>query len=724
MIHRDTFRGARWLIAPDCPDAALFRKDFSLRSICDAQITICGLGYFRLTINGKRVGNDEFVPPVSDYHARNDMVLSYPINDRQSHRIYVMRYDIADYLHEGENVIGVAVGGGFYNQTKRLAEGNMSYGDVKLCFLIETETDRIESDSDVICSRGYYRSVNLFHGEVHDYTGFDRHWDKPGHRPAGWSQAVCVLPPESEYYITDCPTDKVVEILRPELVKDHGDYSVYRVSRNITGYPVIHCDAPGELVELECAENLFEDDTLNNRSVGFGEQRQRATFFTDWERTYHPEFTWFGFRYFSLTNNARPVEVRVIHADVPVTSSFECSDPLLNWYHDTFINTQQCNMHGSIPSDCPHRERLGYTGDGQLTCDAVMTQFDAASFYRKWIYDILDCQDANTGHVQHTAPFAGGGGGPAGWGGAIIAVPYVYLRHTGDIDLLRKIVRRMQRYVGYIESHCDDGLIVREEKDGWCLGEWCTPDKVQIPEPFVNTTLYISLLRQLLEITESLGKPISELTMLIDCHTEALRQAYEKDGVFCAGVQGADAFALDCGIGDERTLQNLVRRYTQLGEFDTGIFGTPILLRVLFENGYEDLAYTLLSNCKDGSFDAMRRGGATTLWENWNGEASHNHPMFGAATVCLFRYILGIKQTPCAHGMRDFVISPVFPKGLNHASGHITTPAGKLAVQWKREGDHINLHVDVCEGIHAELQLKNLTAELSAGSNDFTVSLE
>ena len=466
MTHREMFGCARWLMPSGSPDAALFRKVFILSDTQNARITICGLGYFVLYINGKRVGTDEFVPPVSDYHARPDLTLSYPLNDRMNHRIYCMQYDVTDYLSEGENVIGVMVGGGFYRQTRRLAEGNMSYGDIKLCFRLETPAQEIVSDGDTLCSRGFFKSANLFYGEVQDFTSFDRRWNTVSANTEEWQKPLFALPPETEYVLADCPTDKALESLTPEPVQRFADYTVYRISRNVTGYPVVRCDKSAETVELECAENIHEDGTLNNRSVGYGRQRQCATFVTDEDALYHPVFTWFGFRYFSLTNNAKPVEVRVIHADVPVTSTFRCSDPLLNWYRSAFLNTQQCNMHGSIPSDCPHRERLGYTGDGQLTCDAVLTQFDAAAFYRKWIADIEDCQDTETGHVQHTAPFGGGGGGPAGWGGAIIVVPYTYYRHTGDLALLRRLYPKMQAFVRYMESRCENGLIVREEKDG------------------------------------------------------------------------------------------------------------------------------------------------------------------------------------------------------------------------------------------------------------------
>ena len=717
MKHREMFGNARWVLPAGSPDAALFRKSFAVTDPQNARITICGLGYFVLYLNGRRVGSDEFVPPVSDYHARPDMTLSYPLNDRQSHRIYCMRYDVADYLTAGENVIAIMVGGGFYHQTRRLAEGNMSYGDVKLCFRIETPDAEIVSDVDMICSRGFFESANLFHGEVQNFTGFDRGWNTRDSDCFDWQKVLLGEPPESKYYLADCPTDKAQESLIPELVRDFGAYSVYRVSRNITGYPVISCTAPGETVELECAENINPDGTLNNRSVGYGRQRQCATFVTDSESLYHPVFTWFGFRYFTLTNNAKPVEVRVIHADVPVTSAFHCSDTLLNWYYETFLNTQQCNMHGSIPSDCPHRERLGYTGDGQLTCDAVLTEFDAAAFYRKWIADIEDCQDADTGHVQHTAPFAGGGGGPAGWGGAIIVVPYTYYRHTADVALLKRMYPKMQTFVRYMESRCENGLIVREEKDGWCLGEWCTPQKVTIPEPFVNTTMYISQLQMLAYCARDLSDDPEPYLALIETHKKAVNDTYLQGDSFCGGTQGADAFALDCGLGSENTRSALVERYRALGEFDTGIFGTPILLRTLFENGQEDLAYQLLSNRKDGSFDAMRRAGATTLWENWNGEASHNHPMFGASTVCLFRYILGIRQADGASGMRDLVISPVFPNGLEFAQGSVSTPQGKIAVQWERQPEGIRIQIRLCDGIQAVFRAYGQERTLYAGEN-------
>lgn len=725
MNHREVFGEARWLSPRSILDAALFRSEIEIKNdFQKAELTVCGLGWFIFFINGKRVGSDEFVPAYSDYHERPNMDLVYPLNDEQTHRIYVMKYDVTKYLHTGKNILAAAVGGGYYHQTVRKAEGNMDYGAIKLCYKLDVDGESFYSNrKDVVFSSGFFKSSNLFFGEVLDYTNFDRNWNTvDGTLPDG-EEPLETVPPKSEFYIQACPVDRVIETLKPELVKNFGDCSVYKIERNVSGYPVVMCEKAGETVIMECAENLNNDLTLNNMSVGFNEQRQIESFITDKEKIYHPFFCWFGFRYFTLTNNAKPVEIRVIHSDVDVTSDFECSDETLNWYYKAFVNTQLSNMHSGVPSDCPHRERLGYTGDGQLTCNAVMTEFDAEEFYRKWISDIRDCQDKTTGHVQHTAPFAGGGGGPSGWGGAIINVPYQFYRHYGHRDELEELFPSMGKFVEYMESRTENGLIVREEKDGWCLGDWCTPGKIEIPEDFVNTTMFISQLKRMIFCAEALENRHNKYERLIEKYSRAVSKKYfdEETGDFFNNIQGANAFAVDCGLGDERTVENIVKKYSKKTEFDTGIFGTEILLNVLYKTGNSDLATRLLANKSDVSFDFMRRSGATTLWENWNGEASHSHPMFGASTAFLFEEILGIKQEKDSVRYDKIIISPVFPECLTFARGKITTPHGEIAVAWKRCEKKIKIFIDLCDGINAVFIGDCKKISLSTGTNELVL---
>ena len=224
-----------------------------------------------------------------------------------------------------------------------------------------------------------------------------------------------------------------------------------------------------------------------------------------------------------------------------------------------------------------------------------MLSLDSKDFFRKWIYDIADCQDKTTGHVQHTAPFAGGGGGPAGWGGAIISVPYTYAKISGDTDAISKMYPNMLKYRDYMESRCEEGLVVREEEKGWCLGDWCTPQKIKLPEAFANTCMYVDLLEILRCCEKLLDKTTEKTESLISFHRQSLIKKYrEKDGTFLGGLQGAEAFAYSCGIADGNTLDSLARKYEKLGMYDTGIFGTYILNEVLFKTGKQNLAYSNL----------------------------------------------------------------------------------------------------------------------------------
>lgn len=724
MTHKELFSDARWLCPKSDADAALFRATFENNKAQSAEITICGLGYFILYINGKRVSTDEFAPAYTDYHNRPDMLLSYPLNDIWSHRINVMKYDITPFLCEGENVLGVMVGGGFYHQLLRKGEGNVSYGKIKLCYKIDFEDGTsVMSDKNTLYKKGFFISSNLFHGERHDYSRCDRKWNTLEAQMHGWTTPDIVTVPLSEYYVQTCPSDKVIETLRPELVKKFDTYNVYKVERNVTGYPVIRCEDRGKHIWYECAEELAPDMNIDNTSVGYGHQRQRYFAITDGEKElYHPYFCWHGFQYFAVSNNCEPVAVHVIHTDMKNTSSFECSDDTLNWLYKAFINTQLGNTHGCIPSDCPHRERLGYTGDGQLTCDAVMTEFDAEAMYRKWIEDIKDCQDKSTGHVQHSAPFGGGGGGPAGWGGAMIVVPYRFYRHYGDVEALRDVFPNMAKFVEYMESRCENGLIVKEEKDGWCLGDWCTPERVTIPEPFVNTTMYISQLRMFIELCKVLGENTAEYERMVEEHLQAVKREYaDGDGGFLNGLQGADAFAVDCGAGDGRTVAKLVEKYSALGQFDTGIFGTYILLNVLYDSGNGELATKLLANKNEVSFETMRKAGASTVWENWNGESSHSHPMFGSNTLCMFERILGIKQTAGSVRYNKIVIEPCFADNLDFAKGHITTPHGEISVSWKRNGNGVSVEINLCEDTDATFICNDKNIRLNAGINKIDI---
>ena len=614
----------------------VFKNEFTLDELPKAaKIKICGLGFFELYINGRRVGRDYFVPVWSDYQKRDLSNLLYPLDDEFTHRVYYVVYDVGAYLRRGVNAVEVMLGNGWYRQNRRNIEGNLCYsGELKAAFRLTAVYDgkktAIKSGADTVCREGFIIENNIYYGETHDYSRRDT---------GAWLPALKTAPPAAAFTKQDCPPDRVISSRKPALLYDYGDKKIYDAGANISGWARII--SAGKNAAVRYAENI-RDGALDFASAG-GENQIKSDVFLNAPRgaVMHPHFTWHAFRYFEVEGRTADIAVDIVHADVKVIAKYKGENEIHKWLFDAFIRTQLNNMHAGVPSDCPHRERLGYTGDGQLVCETAFLTIDCKRFYKKWIRDILDCQDLKTGHVQHTAPFYGGGGGPGGWGGAIVIVPYYYYKYYKDKRILAKCLPHMLFWLESMRGFCENGLIVREREGGWCLGDWCAPDKMVLPESFVNTYFYIKCMRYVKELAAVLGEDI-RLEKYIGDSLRAITQNYydEKTQAFCGGVQGADAFGVDLGLGGEQTLDNLIKKYSSAQGFDTGIFGTDIVCKVLYENGGGDIVLRLLGLTGYPSFGYMKAQGATTLWENWNGADSQNHPMLGACV----KYLLLIKN--------------------------------------------------------------------------------
>ncbi len=725
MTSKQIFKNAKWI---ECSgsDAPLFRKSFNAVKGEKAEITICGLGFFKLFINGKKVSGDLLVPNTTCYNQRDLKKLTFPLNDELSYRIYCMKYDISEYLENGENIIAVMLGNGYYNQITRMAEGDVVYGTPKLCYLIEKESGSVISDETTLSHKGFITYNNLYYGEKHDYSLFPQGYEFCGFNADGFAESRVIPAPESEFFIQFSPADKVIRTVNPVLLKDEGETKLYDIGENTVGYAVFKCPEKGKTIKVNYAEEIYDERPYYG--MKFEEGYQEEQFITDGtDREYIPHFTWHGFRYFRVNSDVEPLRVDVVHSDCPVTSSFESDNKNLNWLYEAYIRTQLANMHCGIPSDCPHRERLGYTGDGQLCAETAMMMLDSKEFYRKWLYDIADCQCKISGHVQHTAPLMGGGGGPSGWGGAIIEVPYRFYKMYGDKELLNEFFPKMLHFLEYLESRSENGLVWREEEKGWCLGDWCPPGgRTQIPETYVNTVLYVRFMQQVIESADILGRQdeAAFLPERIEKVKKAIDIAYfsPANHNYCGDVQGASCLAYRCGMGDDDGRKWMIKKYDELGMYDTGIIATEALTGYLFEIGAGQTAFNLMASDKDVSFAYMARNGATTLWENWSGRDSRNHPMFGAVTKYIFTYLLGIRQPEKSAGYEKVVISPVFVDGMNFAKGHITTEKGKICVEYVKNGSKAEIKVFADPAIEAVFEYGN-SSEKFSGNAEFTVEI-
>lgn len=712
MIRKE----AKWVTAgPEC-EAPIFHGTLNWSPEYEqAVISICGLGFFELYINGKKVSDDICVPAWSDYEPRLNRRLIYPLNDTVSHRIYYLDYDITSYVKKGENALEIWLGNGWYNQHVRNVEGDLWYSTPKLAYSIEflkKDGSRTWQDSDetLTWQIGPIYFNNTYYGEKWDFGRLKDAKEQPVD-VVEWTQ--------SPLYPQTCPADKEAAVTAPTLLRQEGNHRIYDAGVNQTGY--VRCKGKGHVV-IHYAENLNDKCELDYASGGGDTQIQCDEYETEELRILKPKFSIKAFRYFEIIGDVQDVEVITVYSDMAVTSHFSSDNENLNWLYETYIRTQLNNTHHGVVTDCPHRERLGYTGDGQLACKAGMMLFDSRELYRKWIRDIMDCQDIKSGHIQHTAPFYGGGGGPGGWGGAVVLVPWQFYQQYGETEMLKECWPHICKWFGYMKNHCENDLVTTEEKDGWCLGDWCTPGKVVIPEPLVNTYYYIKTMEYMLCIGKILedeagdfgGVSCDEIRAQLAASRQAFKEAYYRKE---AGmVQGGEAFLADLGIADAADLAALNAKYAAAGAFDTGIFGTYILIQVLLENGFADTAYTLLTSEKENvSFGHMKNSGATTIWESWNGSDSHDHPMFGAVTECFFSGFLGICAK--APGYEKICIAPKIPAGINKMEGSIETAVGKIAVSFDRKSE--KPFTVIVPDVPAVFRLGETEYELKAGENCF-----
>ncbi len=683
-------KNARWTVYPeDKKGLPLVRKSFFIKDCKKATLTICGLGYFEAYINGKRVSNDYFNPVFSDYFYRDFSHYNYPLpGEKSKHRIYVCRYDVTELLTEGENVLAVILAGGWLTQRKKTSEGKVNFAEeMYLCFTLLAEGEKVDevvSDGKLKYSTSHIVDSNVYFGEKVNYKKYKEKYFLPGFDDSSWNNPKEREDFGSPLYIQDVPADTVCERIVPKPIARRFGKVIYDVGKNITGW--VRLRGKGKVVV--CQAESLKGKNLDFRAIGGGVQKQKEEYIglSDGIEA-HPTFRWNGFRYFSVKGRATDIVAEVVHIPFKKVSTFESSNDVLNWIHDAYELTQLNNMHGGIPSDCPHREKLGYTADGQLTTETAILCFDCRSFYRKWMADILDCQDEKTGHVHHTAPLMGGGGGPGGWGGAIVFAPYKYYTMYGEEEYISTFLPAMEKWIEHMINECmgegeQKNLIVRERKNGWCLGDWCTREKTVIAEPFVNTCLFITALRQYKALCDVCGREFKYGNRQKACEENVISYYWTEGKKTCQkGVQGADFYMADLGLISAEEGKTAAQKYVERGYMDVGIIGIEYLYRYLFENGMEEEGTRLLMSEQYGSFGYMKNQGASTLWEYWDGRKSQNHPMFGSVVKYLYYGVAGIRYQP---GFRSITIRPALYAGLSHLKCSLVRPNVTVNVAYEK----------------------------------------
>ena len=788
LLHESDWMTA-WAKAPDkvsarkkgygCqPPATFFRKSFHVeKEIKKARLYATCHGIYCLTVNGKKADDRVFAPEYTSYQK----VLCY------------QTYDLTDLLTaKAENVIGMYVGDGWYfgpataMDKKVLKEPHAVLFQLEIT-LADGTVQLVTSGSGVKTSSGPVLFSNLFSGEKYDARREIPGWDCPGFDDTGWKVA------EKGAYGFGNLTPQTGEPVRPVMeipavkayVSPKGE-NIVDFGQNIAGKVRFHAELPeGTCVTLEHFEVTDKEGNYFNNIVsanGIGEGVEQKTEFISSGRKQDFEaiFSYQGFRYVRVTGLS---EVRredftavVLSSAAEETGTFECSREDLNRLYANIRWSQRANMF-SIPTDCPQREKAGWTGDIAIYAETALLNEDRTGLLSRWL-ESLAADQAENGAVPMVVPFnqnyqntsklmgmTSGTFGPygiAGWGDAAVIVPFMMYKVTGNTEILRRQYPSMRAWCEYMikaaEKKGNKKLPKEKEKylwnTGFQYGEWLIPSESKNGFDFKNMkTMLAGTSVYTTPIYEYYSLGLIEKTAKILGKSDDVRYFGEirenvKDAVASCLIDGegrllipeekmgAYVLFLHFGLVPEKFRKKFEDRLSETirkndGCLDTGFLTTPFLLQTLTDMGRIDLAYALLFQTKAPSWLYEVGKGATTIWESWFGyqedgtpvNVSMNHYSFGCVASWMFANINGISpETP---GFRKFLINPRPDPSITWAKRKFHSEYGDIVSDWKMENGRFTIHVEVPFGTETAVILPDGSEHhVTCGSYDFSCGKE
>lgn len=725
---------AEWIAASLPTGAPLLRKAFTLKGrVRKAKAYITAGGYFELYVNGKRVGVDYLVPNFTNYTAREGIDRgSIALENRfTAYRILYLSYDITHLLQSGRNAAGVILGDGFYRSSSHRV---CSFGEP--CLLCQIEVTYEDGTQERICTDETWLAHpspitmnGIYDGEVYDARLEMEGWAEADCDEKEWLPAKKAKAPQGQLRAHTSPTDRITEVLQPIKVERKDSSYVVTFEKEIAGWVRLK-DIVGKRgrkvkVEYICESPLGKEEYYC-KGTPAGE-------------TYAPRFTWFVFSQVIVHGldklSARQIQAEAVNTDVPLAADFRCSNPLLNRILAIWQRSQMDNMHGCIASDCPHRERLPYTGDGQIASTMVMLNFDAAAFYQKWLQDMRDAQNPESGYVPNGAPWQPTCGGGVAWGAAMNVIPWEYYLQYGDSLQLALCYQPMLAQLRHMLTWLTpDGTMFQQKRnygtDDVCywlnLGDWVPP--YNMPPDEIVHTFYLWLCAT---NTAKAAKVLGDKAGRQECEAIARRtwEAFHNKFYDAAGTTygdfGPNILALYMGVPKEReaavveTLRHEIME-THGGHINTGFVTSKFFFETLAHYGLQDVAATAILKTDFPGFGHWIAQGATVTWEQWDGQNSHNHPMFGGGLTWLARSLAGINVTEEGAGYRHFQVRPMPAVGIDTVFYALHTPHGLLSSRViSREGLLRELEVRVPVGSKATIFLRGDTVEVRQGRHRF-----
>lgn len=745
--------------------APMFRKEFAAADdLKEAMLYICGLGYFEAMLNGERIGEDVLNPAWTVF---DDTAL-------------YSAYDMTSLVKKGgRNAIGVTLGRGQLNpicndawglwktrwvsQPKLIAMLRLVREDGSVEYVVTDETWRVDEGPTV------FDDTRL--GEVYDARAEQKGWDKPGFDERSWANASVVKWPMESLHAQMLPPVRKYEAVKPvkRIDREEG-ITLFDIGKNIAGWAKVkvrgprgarvlveYCELPSdpELVEHLHPARLKMSSAINDKHWGAfhdatTEVRQQNGYILagEGDEEFECRFSYKGFQYVRVTADAGVEVIEAegvpVHSDLRQTGYFSCSDSTVNRLQEMAVRTMLNNFMG-IPTDCPHREKQGWTADGYFTAEAAMFNFDMAQFYGKWMRDLRSTQTAD-GALCTVAPSVGYDEGlSVSWPAAIVYVPAGVYDFYGDRRLLKELYKPMALFAEHARSH--------ERKDSpemmsEVLGDWVSPADSILPElrgssilappEGVNTygaSSYYSILRHLARISRLLGADAD--TTLYDNWSERIRGDFNNRffrpeesayyGHIPTGYRLApNAVALMEEIVPADRREDVSRRFlNELAEggykAKTGFLGTRAMMKWLPTYDSE-AAWRVVTQPEYPGWGYMVEQGATTIWEDWAACASLDHMPYCLVSEYFFRHLAGISLSHDGEGMPQIEIAPQFVSALDHASGRFDSLYGRIESSWVRKGDVVELTVEIPANCTATLRLPDGERTLTSGRHTLNLA--
>ncbi|RKD92456.1 alpha-L-rhamnosidase [Mangrovibacterium diazotrophicum] len=683
--------------------APYFRKEFEAgKKIKSARVYVAAAGLFELYLNGEKVGDHVLDPAYTRFDRRN---------------LYVT-FDVTKQLQNGKNAIGILLGNGWYNhQSTAVWDFHKAPWRNRPTFCLDLRITYDDGTTETITSGKDWKSSlspvifnSIYTAEHYDARLEQAGWCQPGFNDSKWNGVIYRSAP-SKNIVSQLihPIRHVQKIEAKSMTRLNDSTVVFDLGRNIAGVSQITVDGPqGTVLRLKHGERLYGNGhvDLSNIDVHYRPTDDSDPFQTDiyilngkGEETFAPHFNYKGFQYVEVSSS-KPVQLTkeslvgyFMHSDVPPVGSLTSTNPTIDKIWTATNNSYLSNLFG-YPTDCPQREKNGWTGDAHIAVETGLYSFDGITIYEKWLADHRDEQQPN-GVLPSIIPTDGWGyewGNGPDWTSTIALIPWNIYLFYGDASLLDASYDNIKRYVDHITEISPSGLTT------WGLGDW-VPVKSKSPVQLTSSCYYYADVRILAKAAKLLNKPEDEkrYAALAQKIKEAFNDKYfhPETNLYADGTQTEMSAPLYWGLVPEtvksEVAANLAKRVAQdQFHLDVGLLGQKSILNALSENGYADVAYKMASQENFPSWGWWIVNGATTLLENWDihaqNDISMNHIMFGEIGAWLYKGLGGIFPDPNQPGFKNVILKPSFVSSLNGVDVSHRSPYGKITSAWEHKG--------------------------------------